>query len=448
MVDAVDWEGRSLKFSGPKNAETLGNSRAIVNLNPAKAITKGRVLIVPAESYWDTIDTGKYPFEGRTYPTTVTKGIGLRMGGLIRGDRDCPWDESIVGRWFGVTEPTELIHGEGGPPKRIRWYQIDGLTVNPDGTKDITIQRFWWGAKTMQSPMLYREDNGTWDGHIRPLPYVIAPGTYVTDVARAVPGKGAAIDNVLGLAPYRDMNTTFDFEKGDPIEQAVGPDPFKPTPIRIWMEDGVPSAFPAPAIDLSNESRGGHVTQRYAGIWMRGGHARLEDTAKAADGRPGWDNGLVFESAMNVGLNLQGDFANAAILFQQPNREQPIKWHYGTREQGKPFTTATLTVTRDNGDLSFQGGDARFSGSVVAKGLSGGETPARNLRGKGVAVKAGASEATIAFPAAEADGDYAVFLELTWLTNRAVTRRTAEGFTVTFDKPAPADAKLDWMIVR
>ncbi len=35
------------------------------------------------------VDTGKYPYEGRTYPTTIGKGKtmdekGLQMGGLIR----------------------------------------------------------------------------------------------------------------------------------------------------------------------------------------------------------------------------------------------------------------------------------------------------------------------------------------------------------------------------
>jgi hypothetical protein len=39
-------------------------------------------------------------------------------------------------------------------------------------------------------------------------------------------------------------------------------------------------------------------------------------------------------------------------------------------------------------------------------------------------------------------------LELSWLTDRAVAEKTADGFTVTFAKPAPAGAKLDWMLVR
>ncbi len=455
-VESVDWKEQSLKFAKALYAETLGNSRAIINLNPSKAITSGKVIIVPAESYTDTLDTGKYPFGGKTYPSSVVPGVGLRMGGLIRGDKDCPWDEKIIGRWFGVTEPTELIHGDdvgNKPPTKVRWYQIDGLTINPDGTKDITIQRFWWGAKTMQSPTLYREDNYTWDGHEKPLSYSIVPGTYATDVARAVPSavnsKNVKVENVIGLAPSTDMGTRHDFEKGDPIEQAIGPDPFKPTPLRLWMQDGIPSAYPAPGIDLINSaSVNGHVTQRHAGIRIRGGPDKIEDTKRTADGKPAYDNGVTMDCAMNVGLNLIGDFANAGILFQQPNHEQPIKWYYGKRENGKPFTAATLVVAKETGDLTFKGGDTRFSGSVMTKGLSGDDKPAKNLRGKNVPVNAGATSIDIVLPTAEADADYAVFIEQTWFGNRAITTQTEKGFTVSFEKPVPANAKINWLIVR
>ena len=92
-------------------------------------------------------------------------------------------------------------------------------------------------------------------------------------------------------------------------------------------------------------------------------------------------------SAADVGLNCQADFANAAILFQQPHREQAIKWYYGKRAKGKPHTEATLIVSKETGDLTFKGGDARFSGSIVAKGLSADKKAARNLRGKNLTVK-------------------------------------------------------------
>lgn len=433
-VEATDWQNNTVKFAGnAKNQNTLGASRPIINLNKEKWITKGKIIVVPAESYWDTVDTGKYPFEGKTYPTYVVKGKGLRMGGLIRGDKDCPWDESIIGRWIAISDESELVK-----KSVYRWYQVDGLVKNPDGTKDITIQRFWWGAKTMGSMTLYRMDNYTWDGHVRPLSYVIAPGTYVAEVSRAVPaGKGAKMENLLGVAPYRDANTKFDFEKGDPIEQAVGPDPFVPTGFRLWAEDQIPGAFPAPILDINSF---GHTT-RYAAMWVRGGPSKLEALEKTPMQRPIWENAIVLDSAADVGINWKADFANAAILFQQPNHEQPMKWLYGPREVGKPAAEATLTVSTNAGVFTF-------STPISTPGISADKMPARNLRGKDVAVKAGETSVVVSFPVEEADASYAVFIEKNWLGDRAITKKDAKGFTIQFEKPAPADAKLDWMIVR
>ena len=439
-VADVDWTSNTVKFvANGRTAETLGASRPLINMNPNKWITKGKIIVVPAESYWDTIDTGKYPFEGKTYPTSVAKGK-LRMGGLIRGDKDCPWDETIVGRWLAITDETERVW-DGHASHRtdlLRWYQIEGFTNNADGTKEITIQRFWWGAKTMGSPTLYRPGNYTWDGHIRPLSYVIAPGTYVAEVSRAVPtSKGAKMENLLGVAPYREAKTAFDFEKGDAIEQAVGPDPFVPTGLRIWTFDGVPGAYPSPILDLANRS----VTPRYAAMHVHGGAATLEGLTNSPCQRPAWDNIIVLDAAADVGLNWKADFANAAILFQQPNHEQSIKWLYGPREPAKPIAEATLTVGKDTGVFNF-------SGPISTPGLSADKTPARNLRGKNVAVPDKANSMTVAFPITEADGDYAVFVEQNWIGNRAITKKDAKGFTIQFEKSAPANAQLDWMIIR
>ena len=90
----------------------------------------------------------------------------------------------------------------------------------------------------------------------------------------------------------------------------------------------------------------------------------------------------------------------------------------------------------------------RVNGSLRAAGLSGGDVPARNLRGKGVAIRAGETSVAVTFPVAEADADYAVFIEQNWLGVRAVAAKEATGFTVTFEKPAPPGATMDWMIVR
>ena len=430
-VASVDWTSNSLTFKEGKNVETLGNSRPLINMNPKKWVSAGKVMIVPPDSQWLGTDSGKYTWKGKTYPSQVAGSENL-FGGLIRGDKDCPWDSSLVGRFFAVTEESEAV---ADTKTLFRWYEILGVTVNPDGTKDLAIRRFWWGAKQAGSPMLYRLENGTWDGHERPLSYAIAPAAYVNDVSKAVPVGQKPAGTVLGMAPGSTAGTALDFAPGDDIEQAIGPDPFKPIPFRIWMWDHVPGAFPAPVFDLCN-----YGVQRYTALQIRGGVANADGVSKAKDQKTAWENVITIETAADVGLNCSADFTRAAILFQQPYHEQPVKWLYRP-ESNQPPREATLTVSRDAGQLTFSG-SARFAG------LSGEDAPARNLRGKNVPVPAGATELAVVFPVAEADGDYSVFVEQNWLGNRAVTAQTAQGFTVAFDKPAPADAKLHWLIVR
>jgi hypothetical protein len=177
---------------------------------------------------------------------------------------------------------------------------------------------------------------------------------------------------------------------------------------------------------------------------------------------------MVVDSAATIGLNFKADFGRAAILFQQPYHEQPIQWFYGAEplpqpaaDQAKtgitkaissparPSQVASLKVNRENGEFQFEGGGVRAGGAVSGvTGLSGDAKPAKNLRGKNVAVAANAATLHVKFPVAEADADYAVFLEQSWLGARAITEKTSTGFTVTFEKPAPAKATVDWMLVR
>ncbi len=447
VVEAFDSAAGQLTFrTGARNVETLGDSRPLINRNPDKAITAGKVVIVRAECYWEPSDTGPSTcqFEGRSYPTRLVKnprtGVSeLSMGGLIRGDRACPWTADLVGRYFAVDEP-----GERTPKGNLRWYQIRSFQQNDDGTKQIGILRYWWGAKTAGSPTLYRRDNYTWDGHVRPLSYIIAPGTYVNDVSQAIAGSDRGGRRVLGVAPHSAAGTKYDFEPGDAIEQAIGPDPFKPQAFRVWMWEDVPGAFPSAVFDLANHG----AASRYAALTIGGGGSSLEEARQRQEQKPAWDNVLVINAAAGVGLNCQADFANAAILFQQPHTEQPIKWHYGHAE-GQPPRQATLTVSKTTGRLHFSGGGMSTGGPVTGvAGLSAGEAPARNLRGKNVPVAPASNSIRIRFPQPESDGDYAVFVEQSWLTNRAVRDKGPEGFTVAFSDPAPEQATLDWMIVR
>jgi hypothetical protein len=445
IVESVDWDKSELRFKDPSSGiNTLGDSRPLINLNPRKAITAGTVLIVPAECYYDPVDTGSCKFQGRNYPTQIINNARtgvreLKMGGLIRGNKDCPWTRDIIGRYFAVNTPDEKT-----PKGTFRWYEITSLTENPDGTKDIEIRRFWWGAKSAGSPTLYSPGSYTWDDHLRPLSYIIAPGTYVNDVSRALPGGDRGGQRILGVAAYCDQGKDEDFAPGDPVEQAIGPDPFKPEAFRCWAWEDVPGAFPSAFFDFANLG----ATSRFAAFNIHGAAASLEDVARRREKKPAWDNIMVVDSAATVGLNWKADFTNAAILFNQPNHEQPIKWLYDAQPGQRP-KEAVLTVSRDTGEFNFQGGGIRAGGPVAqVQGLSGDKTQARNLRGKNIPIQEKAASLRVKFAQSEADGDYAVFVEQSWLTNRAISDKGPDGFTITFASPAPAGSKVDWMIVR
>ena len=164
QVKSVDPKAGTLVFKRGRYAHTLANSRPVINLNPKKWLTAGTVIIVPPGDPThpsEPIDEGTWTYQGKTYPSGVKrskyKGLFLSFGGLIRGDKDCPWDASIVGRFFAVDEPSEYVEGAHGLVYRDlrRWYEICGVKKNGDGTKDIMIKRYWWGTKCAASPTLY-----------------------------------------------------------------------------------------------------------------------------------------------------------------------------------------------------------------------------------------------------------------------------------------------------
>jgi len=425
---------------GPKG-DTLGSGRPIINLNTAKWITGGSVIIVSPGSWTGPTNRQIPSYKGKRYPTSIGKdrlGVTqLKMGGLIRFSADAPVTEDGVGRYFAVDEKGEYVQGTN----LRRWYLIDSVTTNADGTKDIKIVRHWWGAKAAGAPTLYKQDNYTSDGHEKPLKYVIAPGANAYDVSDGVNNPKRTIK----LVKSSFTGTEADFAPGDPIEQAIGPDPFRPTPFRSWLFERVPGAFPATVIGIANRG-----VMRDSVMNVRGGSGSIErDRERHYDQNPPFNDLFRFDTACNTGITFAGDTGNAAILFAQPNsRSQPIKWHYGA-EEGKAPKEATLSVSADTGELHFAGGrGARIDGPVVTTGLSADKEPARNLRGKNVAVGPGETTVAVAFPVEETDGDYAVFIEQSWLSNRAIVKKEAKGFTVQFENPAPDGAKLDWMIVR
>jgi hypothetical protein len=74
--------------------------------------------------------------------------------------------------------------------------------------------------------------------------------------------------------------------------------------------------------------------------------------------------------------------------------------------------------------------------------------PPSHLRRTKIAVRQGTKESTIRFPTPEADADYAVLVTPSWLTPFCASAKTPQGFTLQFGAAAPANARVDWMIVR
>jgi len=443
-VDKWTPETGELVFKGGANAATLGSGRPLLNMNPKKWVTAGDAYIVrPAQSETDPLnEPAQSVFEGKRYPSTSGPnhlGItGIHVGGLIRLSKEAPVSAECVGRYFAVDQDDESPKGTHAR----RWYLIHDVKTNPDGTKDIEIVRHWWGAKPASSPTLYNPANYSFDGHLRPLKYAIVPGVNVYEVSKALPGPGSK--PVLMLSPSPFAGSAVDFAPGDPVEQAIGPDPFHPQPFRSWTWDEVPGSFPASYFDVRNLGQ----VQRHSVLSVGGGSGSL-----ATDQETRWSHAPVFDRWIDLsatarnGIVFNADVQGAALLFLQPHeRAQPIQWAYGGEGASK---RASLSVSPDEGVLRFEGGGAAIPGGLAQiKGLSGSDTKARNLRGLGVAVSAGAKEVGVEFREEEADEKYVIFVESTWMTMHMVSERTPKGFKVRFSEGAPANAAIHWLLTR
>ncbi len=452
-VEAVDWSADELTYApGLVHAHTLANSRPLINMNEQKWLTAGKVRIV--------LPTGTY--RGKTYPGHIggLANVYNYQGGLIEGDADCPWTEDVIGRFFCVTDPSEVITPDdqsfaGGYAQRpdrpvYRWYQINGFERRDDGTKVIKILRCRWSAPPCGSPKLFRDDNYTADGHEVPLAYAIAPGAWVNDISRGwadVNQTGGRVyptnpcPRKLKLTPTGDRGTRFDFAVGDPVEQPVGPDPWQPRPLRIRQFDQLPTTMDNATIEVQQLGR----VQVPTAISLTSPHRGMDQLSRRKDARPPWSTMIELGSVCDVGINFAGDVTDTAIMFRQPNgRTQPIRW------RNDVVGSSSLVVEPATGEFVLRGGDVNVTGKALksVRGVSATDTAAANLRGIDRPVPAGGTELTVKFSLPEADAAYAVSVTPSWLTALCVPEKTAQGFTIQFATPAPAGATLDWILVR
>jgi hypothetical protein len=408
-----------LVYKPGAKADTLGSGRPLINLNPAKSISSGRAFV---------FNPG---------------GSLLGWGGAVRS-ADAPWTSNVVGRYFAFDEPGEYV--PGGDTVR-RWWLITRFTVLTNGVKCLSFQRHWWGAKDEQSVgRLYKPEHySPSDEDRRGLRYIIAPGANVYDVSQGVQSdhvNPAGCARLLRLAPGPSAGAAADFAPGDPVEQAIGPDPFKPIPFRSWLWDAVPGLFPAPVFDVANRG-----VMRHAVLTVDGGSGNLAaDRAAQYDRNPPFHTMLRLQSAARSGLRFQADTREAALLFRQPRlaagQPQWIRW--------ESATPVRLGVRAD-GSLVANGAsvlDLAGKGLSDAAGLSGGGASPANLRGLGLPVTEGGTRLRIMLPKEERDASYGVVVRPSWPTACAVRDQTTAGFETEFDVPAPRNAVVNWVLFR
>ena len=433
---------------GAVRNHTLGTGRPLINMNPDKWVRQGEVYYV-GSGYRDPWEPDK----------TIVEGA-------VIGSKECGWTQDIVGRFFAFDEASEYLDPKqdgaagytGGPERRVhRWYQIHRLAEHKDGTQRIWLERVRWNVQ-YYVPLLYdsqwfscKADGGK--NRLKPMHYIIAPGGYVADVSRAWTDSESSNGQVaktasrtLKLAPTGDTGTALDFAPGDPIDQAIGPDPWNVTGLRVRHHNCLPSTIEDSALQAVNNGR----VAVDSALSIGGGSPELKACAEQMKTHgTAFRKGIDIGGTTGVGIRFGADVADAGIKFEQPNkRPQHLAWFWYTNQGWNP--SSTFGVSPETGEFLFRGGPVRAPGVALSAqtGISGSDTAAHNLRGIAVAVAAGATECQVPFAVPEADARYALTVQPAWNSACAVVAKTAGTFTVRFEQPAPVGSTLDWLLVR
>ena len=63
-------------------------------------------------------------------------------------------------------------------------------------------------------------------------------------------------------------------------------------------------------------------------------------------------------------------------------------------------------------------------------------------------MKKDVTQVEVQFDKPEADARYSLYVQPSWLTTAAISRKTEKGVVVTFATAAPDAATIDWVLIR
>ncbi len=439
-VEAYNRESQTLTFSDAVNTDTLGSGRPIINLNPAKCITSGSIFIM---------NPG---------------GALLNWGGSVRFTPDAPITTDNIGDYIAIDDPSEHIPGADGVR---RWYLISAVD---EKSRNLSVIRHWWGAKPNAGiSRLYKASNYTNDVE-KPvlLKYIIAPGANVYDASEGATSQGGsgpdAYKHALRLAPGPTNTPTpsaatrpaefpsREFAPGDPITQAVGPDPFSPISLRSWIFEEVPSAFPSPVMDIRNYSK----IARYAAL--RAGNSDIASNGQNFKGPAVPFNSFIeVHSVIQNGILFKGDVPGGGFIFgglSGQGRNSLFTWKsYHLKEllTGKPRESNITMATSASGQLllnssaDFNGQSINITGPI---GKSGAPSTPDSFRQTAIPIPKG--QTTFEVPTqSPVPAQSQILITPSWMTSHVIKSRGKNaGFTIEFDRPAPENATLSWMIIN
>lgn len=410
---------------------TLGTSRPLINLNPSKWVTQGKAVVHTSNS-----------------PEAVP-GEKEFVTGI-----DTNWNDQIVGRYFALDDPTEYAgfaregqktfwkHALRGRTVR-RWWKITHYEKTESGEDRLWVERIRWKGYNRTAPsLLVPENAGT------PLSYIIAPGAPVVNISDALtsinktlvkeaPVMASKSDKrLIRLAPTSSTATALDFEPGDPVEQAVGPDPSHPNGYRVRHRQAMPGIRnEASFLSINN---GNYPI--YAAFSVQGSHDDMH-----AENQNKFRYGVNIAATSDAALRVAQKTSQAAILLESPAiaDTQPIVWKHknSTTHLYYDFQRKALIQTAQELDVSH-------ATITQASGLSATSAQARNLRGINIPVPAEKLQIHVPFEQAEPDENYSLTVQPSWLTQSAVVKKTNAGFDVHFNTPAPDNATFDWQLIR